>query len=106
MTSDLKLRSLLVFVKEDKRICPMPDSWNKLWEMLPERVQLRDGGWNPALPLILAAWWEASPASKKQRFEDHILWAANHQFIDEIDDYLRSLPEKQGDVPLNVENVR
>ena len=49
-----QLHMLLDYVKQDHRICPLPGKWNDLWEMLPDRTCV-GGGWEPPLPLILAA---------------------------------------------------
>jgi hypothetical protein len=55
MTSDSeKLENLLLFIRSENRICPMPREWNKLWEILPNKERV-GAGWNPPLPLILAA---------------------------------------------------
>ena len=39
--------------------------------MLPNR-EPRGAGWEPPLPLILAAWWEASHSSKRARLKEHL----------------------------------
>jgi len=49
------------------RVCPMPPLWHRLWEMLPNRTRV-GAGWQPPLPLILAAWHD-TPAMQ---------WAAQH----------------------------
>jgi hypothetical protein len=88
-----KLDSLLEYVKAEGRICPNPQEWNALWEMLPDKQRV-GSGWNPPPPLILAAWSE--PAMFKMlRLEEHIRYAAEHQFIDQVDEYLRSLRPNQ-----------
>jgi len=35
-------------------------------------------GWEPSLPLILAAWWEASDKDKRTRVHSHLRWASDH----------------------------
>jgi hypothetical protein len=52
-----KLDDLLEFVKADGRICPNPQEWLTIYDMLPEKKRVGQG-WEPAPPLILAAWWE------------------------------------------------
>jgi hypothetical protein len=63
------------------RVCPQPMIWNQLWELLanPRRV---GAGWEPLLPLILAAWWEASDSDKRSRFHSHLRWASEHGAIE------------------------
>ena len=89
-----ELEKLLVYCGENARICPLPQQWNRMWELLPNRSR-RGSGWNPPLPLILAAWWETSDAQKKDRLEQHVRWAAEHGALPSIAEFLRSLPERE-----------
>ncbi|MGZ8368697.1 MAG: hypothetical protein ACXWVK_08350 [Rhodoplanes sp.] len=50
-------------------------------------------GYEPAVPLILSAWWETSDRDKRQRLEVHIRWAHQYGVLETIDAFLRSLPE-------------
>ena len=85
------LNSLLEYVTADGRVCPQPDYWNQLWEMLPNKK--RDGaGWIPPLPLILAAWWEATDFEKSARLKLHLEYAARNGVLGAVDRSLRSLP--------------
>jgi hypothetical protein len=54
------VESLVAFCRENDRVCPLPLLWNELWEMLPNRSQV-GVGWQPPLPLILAACHHQSP---------------------------------------------
>ena len=65
-----------------------------MWKMLLGREQKSTGGWNPSLPLILAAWWDSTGLEKMLRQQEHIRWADEHGVIDEVDDYLRGLSEE------------
>ncbi|MBP6177424.1 MAG: hypothetical protein KA473_08310 [Anaerolineales bacterium] len=89
-----KLEALLEYVKADGRICPMPDYWNQLWEMLPDKKRV-GVSWEPSLPLILAAWWDTPYLAKILRFHEHIHYAAEHGVLDDVDTYLRSLTKEQ-----------
>jgi hypothetical protein len=86
-----KLKALIEYVQSDGRICPMPDLWNKLWEMLPERKQKENGRWEPPLPLILAAWWDTTAEQKRERLMQHVKYAAEHGVLNEVDKFLRKL---------------
>jgi hypothetical protein len=83
------MASLLALAQSDGRVCPLPPQWNSLWE-LPGRVRLRHG-WEPALPLILAAWYETSVAEKRMRLREHIEYADAHDALDTVDTFLRGL---------------
>jgi hypothetical protein len=68
------VESLVAYCRQDGRVCPQPPLWNELWEMLPNRQRV-GSGWEPPLPLILAAWHTTPALSKMLRLEDHIRWA-------------------------------
>ena len=77
-----------------KRVCPMPQRWNELWEMLPNRKRV-GGDWEPPAPLILGAWWHTSDAEKRERFRSHIQYASEHGVLSEAAAYLSSLQADQ-----------
>ncbi len=85
-----KLSNLLEYVQAEGRTCPMPQQWNRLWEMLPGRQRM-GAGWQPPAPLILAAWEESSAVGKRERLMTHIRYAAEHGALDQVDQYLRGL---------------
>ena len=90
-----KIDLLIKYVQSNGRVCPMPNYWNTLWQMLPDHTQKENGGWSPSVPLILAAWWDTSAEEKRQRLIQHIEYAADHDVLDKIDDFLRELsPDK------------
>lgn len=90
-----KAQALVEYCQEKGRFCPQPMYWDRLWQMLPDRKQKVSGGWSPPLPLILAAWDHAVGIEKMIRLRDHIQWADERSFVDEVDTYLRSLTEEQ-----------
>ena len=74
----------------DGRVCPQPRLWKALWDMLPDKKR-SGGGWSPPLPLILAAWHDATDAEKTERFRLHLAWAHQYGALDEVIAFLRSL---------------
>jgi hypothetical protein len=62
--------------------------------MLPNRTRT-GGGWEPTLPLILGAWDDTSALLKMLRLKEHINWADQHGVLDDVDKFLRSLPESE-----------
>lgn len=90
-----KLESLIEYVQSDGRVCPMPTFWNDMWNMLPDRMQKENGGWDPSLPLILAAWGDTTAEEKQNRLKLHIEYAANKGMLDKIDKFLRELTPDQ-----------
>jgi hypothetical protein len=77
------LDDLMAEVCKERRVCPQPMVWNRLWELLPDRRRV-GLGWEPPLPLILAAWWEASDHEKRGRFHSHLRWASEHGAIEPV----------------------
>ena len=61
--------------------------------MLPNRKRV-GGGWQPSVPLILAAWYDTPAISKMLRVAEHIEWAANHGVLDDVSRFLRELGEQ------------
>ena len=85
------VESLVAYCRENNRVCPLPLLWNRLWEMLPNRTRV-GAGWQPPLPLILAAWHDTPAMLKMLRLAEHIEWAAQQvharglgRRLDEID---------------------
>jgi hypothetical protein len=89
-SEDARLSSLLAYVQVDGRICPQPDRWNQLWERLPNKQRV-GGGWNPPLPLILAAWHDTTALEKMLRLKVHIEYAHQNGVFNEVDAFLRGL---------------
>jgi hypothetical protein len=92
-TSPETFNLLWAYCTANKRV--IPRDWQRLYGMLADKKQKPSGGWEPPLPLILAAWHETVPIEKQVRFEEHVQWAADHNQLDEIGAYLRALPEEQ-----------
>ena len=91
----IMLEDLIAFVRLNGRVCPKPDHWHRLWQMLPDRRQGADGHWNPPLPVILGGWWDSPALLKMSVLEEQLRYAAAHGVLDEVDAYLRSLGERE-----------
>jgi hypothetical protein len=61
----------------------LPKAWQQLWEMLPDKRRAVDA-WEPAVPLILAAWHETPAMLKMVRLAEHIQWAEKHNALPEV----------------------
>lgn len=86
------VESLIAYCRESGRVCPLPPLWNELWEMLPNRARV-GSGWQPAPPLILAAWHDTPAMLKMLRLTEHIEWAAQHGALESAAHFLRGLRE-------------
>lgn len=95
MESRETFESLWDYCTADSRLVPRPQEWTQLHVMLAGRRQLRNGGWEPPAPLILAAWHCSTPIDKQLRFKEHLQWASGHNQLDEVGAFLRGLPEQK-----------
>jgi len=87
-------QSLIAYCRENSRVCPEPALWQKLWKLLPGRRQI-GAGWQPSLPLILAAWGHTSNQEKMRRLAEHIEWAEKHGKLAEVAVFVRNLDENE-----------
>jgi hypothetical protein len=87
------VESLIAYCRENDRVCPMPQKWNELWKMLPNRRHV-GVGWEPALPLILAAWHNTPAMIKMLRLVEHVEWAEKHAVLPQIGTFVRGLREE------------
>jgi hypothetical protein len=90
----ITLNEVITEAGKNGRACPQPERWNELYELLPNRER-KGMGWEPPLPLILAAWWDASIISKTIRFKEHLEWADTHGALEEIYEFLINLSEEE-----------
>ena len=88
-------RDLLEYCSSSRRVCPRPQAWQQLYDMLPNKQKKPTGGWMPALPPILAAWHFSTDLEKKDRLHEHLDWAASQSVIAEVEQFIRALPEDQ-----------
>lgn len=87
------LEAALTEAQKNDRICPLPQKWQEIYEMLPDKRR-QGGGWEPALPLILAAWHTTPYLLKMLRVREHLEWAAEHDCLGQVYEFLCSLPEE------------
>lgn len=90
----LAAQQLIVFCRENGRVCPLPMPWNELWRRLcavaTERRQER-----PPAPFILAVWSgsQTTPLEKAQRLREQIDWADARGVLSIAESLLRGLDE-------------
>ncbi len=88
------LEEALEEVQRNNRVCPQPQKWNELYKLLPNKRR-KGGGWEPSLPLILAAWWDTSAIQKKLRLCEHIEWAYKQGCLDVVYEFMKNLKEEE-----------
>jgi len=87
------IEDVLADAQKNNRVCPQPQKWQQLYEMLPDKKQ-KGAGWEPPLPLILAAWWDTPALSKTLRLREHIEWAESHGVLEQVASFLQELSEE------------
>lgn len=88
------LQEVLAETQKNNRVCPQPMQWKELYDLLPEKRR-KGTGWEPPLPLILAAWWDTPAVAKMLRLREHIEWAAEHSCLDQVYSFLTQLLESE-----------
>lgn len=62
-----EMQELISYVKSHDRVCPIPDRWQKLSNL----INANKPG-HPYVPLILAGWAYSSNDEKRQRLVEQI----------------------------------
>ncbi len=88
------LEKVMAETQKNDRVCPLPQKWNELYELLPNKRR-KANGWEPPLPLILAAWWDTPAMLKIFRFREHIEWASEQGGLDVVYKFLVNLKEEE-----------
>ena len=85
------LEALTAYCRENNRVCPMPQRWNALWQLLP-----KPGGEHgrPPAPLILGAWYDTPALLKMMRLAEHIEWADKFGSMEQVSAFVRGLTEE------------
>lgn len=82
------LQELKTYGQENERVCVQPQLWNNLHKRLSKQSEQQI-----VAPLILSAWWHTSNVDKMHRFQEHLELAEQLRIPNEINDWIRSLPE-------------
>ncbi|MDP1590470.1 MAG: hypothetical protein Q8M07_22140 [Prosthecobacter sp.] len=91
---ELSVGEAMVEARRHNRVCPKPEHWQRLYEMLPNKKQTR-AGWEPPPPLVDAAWRDTPSIPKRMVFRQHIEWAAAHGCLQEVFSLMKSLDESE-----------
>lgn len=91
---ELSAGEVMVEARRNNRVCPIPARWQQLYEMLPDKKQ-SSAGWEPAPPLVDAAWKNTPSIPKRMVFREHIEWAAAHGCLAQIFAFMKSLAESE-----------
>jgi len=92
---DMTVAQALVEVRRFNRVCPQPEPWQRLYELLLS-VAGSDGTRQPPPPPLTGRAWEATSAMPKRIcLRDQLEWAAPLGALPQVMQFLMSLPEPQ-----------
>ena len=86
------LDAAMVEARRNNRVCPRPEHWIAIYEMLPGRT-LVNGKQFPTPPITGPAWKATPSLPKRLFFREHLEWAERHKVIDAVYAQMKQLPE-------------
>lgn len=88
-----KAQALLEYCLINDRVCPKRDFWNHLW-VINAKAKTFDSILNQnKLPILDKNSTEKEKIQRSVRLRKYIEYADKNKLIDEMDDFLRSIPE-------------
>jgi hypothetical protein len=90
----LSIDDVIVEARRNNRVCPQPEIWQQLHDMLGATASAVHGG--QVQPPLTGAAWNRTPAlAKRMCFRDQLEWADVHGCLQPVMTFLRGLPEEQ-----------
>lgn len=90
LQEDVTLDDVLVEVRRNNRVCPLPAIWQRLYAYLPHT-----GPHLAKVPATPAEWEHVPSLEKRARLREHIEWAAAQGVLLQVYEALRKLPENR-----------
>jgi hypothetical protein len=87
----LTVQDVMVEARRFNRVCPQPEAWQRLYDLLPAG----GAGRNAPAPIGGPAWRVTPAMSKRMCLRDQIEWAHEHGTLEAVMQLLKSLPETQ-----------
>ena len=90
-----KARALLEYCLLNDRVCPKRDYWNYLW-VINAKAKTFDSILNQCkLPLLDKKSKDSEKIQRSVRLRKYIEYADKNKLIDEMDSFIRSIPEEK-----------
>lgn len=89
----VSLDAAMLVARRNNRVCPRPQRWAQLAELLPVRRTLR-GQQPPPAPVTGVAWSSTPPLTKRLCFRGQIKWAEREGVLEEVMAFMQALPEE------------
>src|SRR5690606_4410899 len=87
------LDAAMLVARRNNRVCPRPERWVELAELLPPRKTLR-GMQQPPAAITGAAWKVTPPLTKRLCFREQIEWAERQGVLEIVMAFMQALPEE------------
>lgn len=87
------LDAAMLVARRNNRVCPRPERWLQLAELLPPRKTMR-GMQPPPVPITGPAWSVTPPLTKRLCFREHIEWAERQGVLESVMAFMQALPEE------------
>ncbi|MBK6006523.1 hypothetical protein JJB11_10505 [Ramlibacter ginsenosidimutans] len=87
---DVTVDDVLVEIRRNNRVCPLPAIWQRLYAYLPNT-----GPHLAKVPASPAEWEQVPSLEKRARLREHVEWAAAQGVLPQVYQALRKLPEER-----------
>lgn len=81
---------VLVEVRKNNRVCPLPTVWLRLVAVLPNKPATL-----PSVPATREDWSRTPALQKRSRLREHLEWASSQGVLSQVYEILRALPESK-----------
>lgn len=89
------MTEVMTEVRRNNRLCPLPEPWQHLYDLLPRKEAGARGASQPPAPLTGRAWASTPSLAKRMCLRDHIEWAQAHGALEAVYAFMKALPEDQ-----------
>lgn len=88
--ASVTLDEVLVEIRRNNRVCPLPTGWLRLVAVLPNKPENL-----PKVPSTRDEWTRTAALQKRSRLRAHVEWAASQGVLPQVYEMLRALPENK-----------
>lgn len=86
----ITLDDVLVEIRKNNRVCPLPTVWMRLVAVLPNKPATM-----APVPATREDWSRTGALQKRTKLREHVEWAATQGVLGQVYEILRALPENK-----------
>jgi hypothetical protein len=86
----ITLDEVLVEIRKNNRVCPLPTVWLRLVAVLPNKPATLS-----PVPATREEWSRTGALQKRTKLREHVEWAATQGVLGQVYEILRALPESK-----------